>query len=119
MRRVLLATLLILAPQWAGAQSSPEAAAPRETLIFENATGQKIRQIYEECDNAPDCDWFDLLGENILEPGAAIRFNAIEQGDPAGCIRDFRAVLATEEAIRIRHVDACRTGVITFRLPAP
>lgn len=105
----ILVVLLAAAPGLASAEPP--------TLTFENATGQKVIHLYAECLTVTDCDWDDLLGDRVLEPGETIRLPAVSQDDRAGCARHYRAELPDLATVRVNNVDSCRSTVIRFGPP--
>ncbi|MBX7249972.1 MAG: hypothetical protein K1X35_13120 [Caulobacteraceae bacterium] len=83
-------------------------------IVFVNQTGQRIIHLYEECYGVTDCDWDDLLGPDVLQPGASARAPLNSPQQIGGCLRAYRAELEDLSVVRLDRVDSCRPNVVTF-----
>lgn len=106
-----LACLVSLTPGLALPQTPPG------RITFENATGHRILRLYEECYAVSDCDWDDILGDRVLDPGETTWIPVTEQDSSSGCVRDYRAELPDDQRVRVENINSCEAAVIRFGPP--
>ncbi len=108
--RVSLALILALAgPCALASPAGGETPAPRRTLVVRNLTSQDLFRLYVETIN-PRCWCEDVLGEEIVAPGASV---TIDLGEEKACRYDLVAEMKDGTRISQYNADLCAGHIWT------